>query len=200
MYPRSLCLCAIRTVANALLDEPHATNLTDDFDTLAFRFSALTNPQYGIPDNLLPQNFLAQLYVPASEILSRAQSVMSISLREICGCYRFDRETPRLRIPPFLTGVSIYCCTRTHENVTTYYRRSDCLVKPRSDRGGYVVSMSKEMLRDITCRGLYDGVCDRAVFPPNEDNEERNDACLRLYAAPLYQWHRVLDHTSVFNW
>ena len=120
---------------------------------------------------------------------------MSILLREICDCYRFGRETPRLRIFPFLTGVSIYYCTRTHENVTTYYEGSDCLVKPGSDRSSYVVSMSKEMLRDIACRGLYDGVCDRAVFPPNEDTDERNDACLRLY-----QWHGVLDHTSVFNW
>ena len=183
--PRSLCLCTIRTVANALLDEHHAVSMTDDLDTSALQFLALTNPQYGISDNLPPRNFLAQLYVPALENLSRAQSVASILLREICSCYRFDREMPRLKILPFLTGFSVYYCTRTQKNVTTYYEGSDCLVEPASDRGGYVVSMSNEMLRDIACRGLYDGVCDRAVFPPNEDNDERNDACLKLYRSPV---------------
>ena len=109
----------------------------------------------------------------------------SMLLREICSCYCFDRKTPRLRIFPFLTGFSNYYCTRTQEDVATYYYGSDCLVEPVSDRGGYVVSTSKEMLRDIGCKGLYDGVCDRAVFPPDEENDERNDACLRLYRGPV---------------
>ena len=67
--PRSLCLSAIRTAANALLKEPHAVNMTDDLDTSALRFPAPPNPQYGISGNLPPQKLLAQPYIPASEDL-----------------------------------------------------------------------------------------------------------------------------------